>query len=76
MFVQKSPIGYIPKEDSINLKGLNQEINMKELLSVPKEMWIEECDEIAKYFDEQVGDDLPKRIQEELKSVKNLVLKT
>jgi len=48
---------------------------MKELLSVPKDLWLEECDEIGKYFDEQVGEDLPKRIREELNSVRNLVLK-
>ncbi|KAG1667593.1 Phosphoenolpyruvate carboxykinase [GTP], mitochondrial [Nymphon striatum] len=70
----ESAIGYLPKEGSINLDGLS-DVDMKELFSLPKEMWQEECKEIKNYFDEQVNKDLPSEVAEELKKLTDRVTK-
>lgn len=64
----KSPIGYLPTPDSINLKGLEdyKALNMKELLHVPKKFWQEEIKEIRQFLDHECGDDLPQEIIHEL----------
>ncbi|VBB29225.1 unnamed protein product [Acanthocheilonema viteae] len=62
---QKSAIGIIPKENSLNLEGL-YDINMKELLSIPKQYWMEDVQENKKFMAEQVGPDLPQEIQIEM----------
>ncbi|MCP9257927.1 Phosphoenolpyruvate carboxykinase [Dirofilaria immitis] len=62
---EKSAIGIIPKENSLNLEGL-KDINIKELLSVPKQYWMEDSKEIKKFMEEQVGPDLPQEIQTEM----------
>jgi len=48
---------------------------MEELFSLPKEFWEQEVREINKYFDEQVNDDLPNEIREELKKLDKRVEK-
>lgn len=65
----ETPIGYIPKPDALQLEGLKN-INMKELFDVPKDFWLEECTELEKYFNDQVGDDMPAAVLEELKQLK------
>ncbi|KAK6107242.1 Phosphoenolpyruvate carboxykinase [GTP] mitochondrial [Brugia pahangi] len=62
---QKSAIGIVPKEDSLNLEGL-ENINIKELLSIPKQYWVEDVQEIKKFMEEQVGSDLPQEIRAEM----------
>ncbi|KAL7674965.1 hypothetical protein ACOME3_001235 [Neoechinorhynchus agilis] len=61
----KTPIGYVPKKGSLDVSGLDS-LNLDELLSVPKDFWKEEAVELRKYFDENVHNDLPKQITEEL----------
>ena len=63
-----SPIGFVPKNDTLNLDGLG-DINMKELFSVPKEYWLEECKSLRTYYEEQLGDDLPEEIRNELNAL-------
>ncbi|XP_068119624.1 phosphoenolpyruvate carboxykinase, cytosolic [GTP]-like [Hyperolius riggenbachi] len=65
---KKTPIGYIPAEGSLNLKGLG-EINMKELFNISKDFWEDEVEDIRKYFDDQVNADLPYEIEGELDSL-------
>lgn len=69
----KSAVGYIPKQGSIDLQGLKEEVNMKELFSLPKGFWEEEVKELEKYFDEQVGEDLPVKIRQELNKLEQRV---
>lgn len=40
--IRKSPIGFIPKEDSLKIDDLKEKPNMKELLSIPKDFWLKE----------------------------------
>ncbi|KAK6102665.1 phosphoenolpyruvate carboxykinase [GTP], putative [Brugia malayi] len=61
----ESPIGYIPKEGSINLSGLPN-INWAELMSLPKKYWVEDMEETKHFFEQQVGSDLPPEIAKEL----------
>lgn len=65
-----TPIGRIPSENSIILEGLNETIDMDELFSLPKDFWIKETEDIQTYFDNQVGSDLPLKIQQELDELK------
>ncbi|XP_077982156.1 phosphoenolpyruvate carboxykinase, cytosolic [GTP]-like [Glandiceps talaboti] len=69
----KSPIGYIPKEGTLNLDGLDTPVDTKELFSVPKDFWANEVKEIRQYFDEQINVDLPNEVADELKSLENRV---
>lgn len=50
---QRTAIGIVPKEGSLNLEGLGT-INMKELMSVPKDYWQEDVSEVRKFLEEQV----------------------
>lgn len=67
---QLTPIGYIPTSDSLNTEHLNENINLSELFSIPTNFWKQEVADIERYFDEQVGDDLPAEIKQELKILK------
>lgn len=70
-----TPIGYLPREGSLNMDGLGNQVNMQELFDIPREFWLNECDEIEKYLHEQVNEDLPIEIAEQLYQLKDRVLK-
>lgn len=70
---QLTPIGFVPQNDSLNTKDINEEINLAELFSIPSDFWRQEAAEIERYFDEQVGSDLPAEIKEELKNLKDRI---
>jgi len=63
---QVTPIGYVPKEGSLDLRGLTKPVDTHELFDLPQDFWFNECDEIAKYFVDQVGDDLPGEVAKQL----------
>jgi len=71
----ESAVGLIPSPGALNVNDLEDEVNMKELFSLPKEFWQQEVKDIRKYFDEQVGDDLPNEIMDELKKLEKRVEK-
>ncbi|XP_062925743.1 phosphoenolpyruvate carboxykinase, cytosolic [GTP]-like [Mobula hypostoma] len=60
-----SPLGFIPKDGALNLDGLAN-VNMDELFRIDREFWGGEIKEIRKYFEEQVNDDLPSEIANQL----------
>ncbi|XP_002741620.1 phosphoenolpyruvate carboxykinase, cytosolic [GTP]-like [Saccoglossus kowalevskii] len=72
---EKSAIGYLPKKGSLNLDGLESEVNYKELFDTPKDFWEKEVQEIRNYFNEQVNEDLPKEVADELASLEQRVSK-
>lgn len=72
---QQSPIGLIPKPNTISVAGLTESINWNELFSMPKSFWEEEVEDLEKYFSEQFGNDLPNAITEELHKLKERVQK-
>lgn len=66
----ETPIGYVPKSDSINLDGLdlNQE-TLDTILKVDAKVWSEEVLEIEKFY-EKFGSGLPDELRKELNSLK------
>ena len=70
---QKTAIGYIPKKDSLDLSGLKEKVDLDACYKLEKDFWKKETQEIQNYFDEQVGEDLPAAIQQELKKLEQRV---
>lgn len=62
---EKSPIGIIPKEGSLNLKGLDQ-LSWDKMFSLPKDYWLEDVEETRNFFEQQVGIDLPTPVSQQL----------
>uniref|UniRef100_A0A915PVG2 phosphoenolpyruvate carboxykinase (GTP) n=1 Tax=Setaria digitata TaxID=48799 RepID=A0A915PVG2_9BILA len=58
-------IGNIPTESSINCSGL-PEVDMVKLLSVQKDFWLEEAKETRRFFEQQIGSDLPPVLRREM----------
>ena len=71
----ESPIGYLPKPEALNLDGMAEKVDLNELFSLPKEFWQKEVQELKEYLDNQVGEDLPKPIVEELQTLEKNVAK-
>lgn len=67
---EATAIGYVPKKNCLNTENLRGAIDLRELFSIPKAFWRQEVDDIARYFDEQVGADLPAEIERELMDLK------
>lgn len=60
-----SPIGLLPRSGSIDTSGLG-ELDMEQLMSVPKEYWKDDIEETRMYLENQVGKDLPREIRKQL----------
>ena len=60
-----SAIGNLPKEGSINLRGLNG-IDWDEMFHLPKDYWTEDIRETTQFLDDQVGCDLPETVRQQL----------
>jgi phosphoenolpyruvate carboxykinase (GTP) len=60
---EKTPIGWIPAEGSLDLAPL--QVDRKKLFSFSKEEWMEEVEELKKYFS-LFGAKLPSFLQKEL----------
>ncbi|XP_045540534.1 phosphoenolpyruvate carboxykinase [GTP]-like isoform X1 [Papilio machaon] len=71
----ETPLGYVPKPGALNTDNL-EDINMKELFSIPKDFWKQEADAVEKYFKEEVGDDLPNEMWDELKKLRTNIEKS
>jgi phosphoenolpyruvate carboxykinase (GTP) len=48
---------------------LTEKFNFDELFSVPKEFWLQECEQIRNYFTEQVSSDMPDEVWNQLKQL-------
>lgn len=62
-------IGYVPKPGTINMQGAEEGVDMKALFDLPKDFWQEEVKELHKYFDDQVNDDMPPEVINQLNSL-------
>ncbi|XP_072947946.1 phosphoenolpyruvate carboxykinase [GTP]-like isoform X3 [Epargyreus clarus] len=67
---QDTPLGLLPAPGALNTEGLGP-LNMEELFSIPRDFWMQEADCIEKYFTEEVGEDLPQEMWEELSKLRN-----
>jgi len=67
----RTPIGCLPAPEALDLRGLKIEpANISRLLSVDKEGWSRELDDIAAYY-QRFGDRLPKALLEELEKMRS-----
>lgn len=67
---EETPIGYIPRLEDLRLEGLNlSQENLKRLFEINSEEWLEESEDIEKFFN-QFGPRMPKEIWNELNSMK------
>jgi len=65
----KSPIGYLPELESIDLNGLIVKSEaMKELFRIDKNEWLSEVESLKKYY-ETIGNKLPNTLKDELASL-------
>ena len=65
----ETPIGYVPNVDDINIEGLDiTKETIAELLSVDKELWLEDCKGIREFY-AQVGDRVPAELYDELEAL-------
>ncbi len=70
----KTPIGYLPKTNAIDLTGIEiKDDDLKLLLSVNKEEWLRETEEIENYY-KIFNNSLPAGLLEELNSLKERLL--
>nr|XP_018916310.1 PREDICTED: phosphoenolpyruvate carboxykinase [GTP]-like isoform X2 [Bemisia tabaci] len=67
---QKTPIGYVPTNDSIPSQGLKTPVDFTLLAAVDKEFWLKEVDEVHQYLINQLGPDLPSAIQAEINALR------
>jgi len=66
----ETPIGLVPKKEDINIEGLKGQAElMDELLSVDKNLWLEECELIAEH-QAQFGGSLPAEMKKQYENLK------
>ena len=62
----KTPIGYMPTDDSIDTNGLDiSKAQMDELLSIKKDEWLNEVESIKGHYS-TYGEDMPKELSNQL----------
>lgn len=62
----KTPIGYMPTDDSIDTNGLDiSKAQMDELLSIKKDEWLNEVESIKEHYS-TYGEDMPKELSNQL----------
>lgn len=63
--VESSAIGLLPKEGSIDLRGLAS-VDWEQMFHLPKDYWLDDIKETKQFLHEQVGCDLPEAIEQQL----------
>jgi len=64
---QPSAIGLLPAVGAINTDGLSGPVDMEQLLSVPRDYWQEDMQESWHFLQQQVGQDLPDVIAQQVR---------
>ncbi len=71
----ETAIGYLPKVDDIDITGLDiSKETLAGLLSVDKELWLEDCRGIHEFY-AQVGERVPAELYDELKKLEERLSK-
>lgn len=72
---KETAIGYVPNAEDINIEGLDiSKETLEGLLSVDKELWLEDCKGIHEFY-AQVGDRVPAELYDELKALEERLSK-
>lgn len=69
----QTPVGLVPKKGALHTSDLKKQLDFDQLFGLDKDFWTQEVQSVKKYFDEQVGADLPKEIMEQLNALKKRV---
>lgn len=64
-----SPIGLVPKYGALKIEGLTPAVDMEALFAIRKDDWQREVQGIREFFEDQLPEDLPKPLWEELKKL-------
>ena len=67
----KTPIGYVPNPEDINLDGISANVTtdtVRDLLTVDTDAWLEDIENIKQFY-EQVGSHVPAELKEELEAL-------
>lgn len=68
---ETSPIGYLPKEGSLDLSGLSvSRESMQELFAIDRDAWCQEASDLRQYFS-LFGGKLPQAISDELTALES-----
>ena len=70
----ETAIGFLPKAEDINLDGIEDEVSLetlKSILTVEKDLWVEEADGIEAFYNEKFGGNVPAELKAELATLKN-----
>ncbi|KER24456.1 hypothetical protein T265_07882 [Opisthorchis viverrini] len=67
--------GQVPRVEDINLEGMKTKPDLKALLSFPPDFWKREVGELKQYFNEQLPEDFPAAMKEELKNLEDRAYK-
>ena len=71
----ETPIGYVPNAEDIDLTGLDITVDtVRDLLSVDKELWLEDCKAIREFY-AQVGERVPAELYAELEALEGRLAK-
>jgi phosphoenolpyruvate carboxykinase (GTP) len=71
----ETAIGYVPNAEDINVEGLDIDTaTIKDLLSVDKELWLEDCKAIREFY-AQVGERVPAELYAELEALEDRLSK-
>lgn len=63
-------VGRIPSKGALKVQDLKETIDLDEIFSLPKDFWLQEVQEIATYFENQLSkEDLPAQIKKELEEL-------
>ncbi len=67
---KETPIGYMPKDDALDLTGLAiDKATMDKLYAINNDEWKAECDGVEEYF-KSLGDRMPKEMFDELAALR------
>ena len=71
-----TPIGYLPKAEDIDITGLEDVTldTVKGLLSVDKDLWLEDCDGVEALYDE-IGERVPAELRAQLAALRERLSK-
>ncbi len=65
----ETPIGYLPKAESINIEGIDiSPDTVSQLLEVDKGLWTQEVEDIKEFY-EKIGSTLPQELKDELQAL-------
>jgi phosphoenolpyruvate carboxykinase (GTP) len=73
---EKRPFGLVPKEGTLPINDLDPKPDVKALLAFDKAFWKKEVAELKKYFDDQLPEDTPDEIKNQIAALEKRIEET